>query len=373
MSNRLLHIASPVFNGNEKKYVNDCIDSVWISSIGKYIKKFEEKFAKFVGVKYAISCCNGTVALHLPLLAYDVKPGDEIIVPTLTYIATANAVKYCGATPVFVDSESETWNINPDKIEEKITKRTRGIIVVHLYGHPVNMDPIMKIAKKHKLFVIEDAAEAHGAKYKNKIVGSIGNIGTFSFFGNKIITTGEGGMVVTNNKKLAEKIKILKEQGMDPKRRYWFIKIGYNYRMTNIQAAIGLAQLEKVNWHMRMRKKIAKLYYLKLKSLSEFIQLPIEKKWANHSFWMFSIFLKNSVKISRDKFMQLLLKEGIETRPVFYPVTDMPPYKNIKEIFPIAKKIATRGINLPTHAGLTKQDVQYIADVIKRYCSQFFK
>lgn len=369
----MIHIASPIFKGNEKKYVNDCIDSTWISSIGKYINSFEKKFAEFINVKYAISCCNGTVALHLPLLAYDVKPGDEIIVPTLTYIATANAVKYCGATPVFVDSEPETWNMDPDKIEAKINKKTRGIIVVHLYGHPVNMDPIMKIAKKHKLFVIEDAAEAHGAKYKNKIVGSIGHVGTFSFFGNKIITTGEGGMVVTNNKKLAEKIKILKEQGMNPKRRYWFLKVGYNYRMTNIQAAIGLAQLEKVDWHMNMRKRVAKLYYENLKSISQFVELPIEKKWAKHSYWMFSIFLKNSVKLTRDKFMQLLQKEGIETRPVFYPVTDMPPYKNIDEKFPVAGKIAARGINLPSHAGLTKKDILYISDSIKRNCIKFSK
>lgn len=373
MKNKIIHIASPVFNGNEKKYVDDCIDTTWISSIGKYIKEFEKKFAEFIGVKYALACCNGTVALHLPLLAYGIKPGDEIIVPTLTYIATANAVRYCGGTPVFVDSEPETWNIDPNKIEEKITKKTRGIIVVHLYGHPVNMDPIMKIAEKYKLFVIEDAAEAHGAKYKNKVVGSIGHIGTFSFFGNKIITTGEGGMVVTNNKKLAEKIKILKEQGMDPKRRYWFIKVGYNYRMTNVQAALGLAQLEKINWHMRMRRKVAELYYNNLKPLSQLIELPIEKEWARHSFWMFSILLKNSVKISRDRFMQLLLMDGIETRPVFYPVTDMPPYKNITEKFPIAKKIAARGINIPTHAGLTKQDIQYISKIIKKYCFQYSK
>lgn len=370
-SKKFIPIALPNLNGNEKKYVNDCIDTTWISSIGKYIKKFESKFAKFVGVKYAISCCNGTVALHLPLLAYDIKFGDEIIVPTLTYIATANAVRYCGATPVFVDSESDTWNIDPDKIEEKITKKTKGIIVVHLYGHPVNMDPIMKIAKKYKLFVIEDAAEAHGAKYKNKTVGSIGHVGTFSFFGNKIITTGEGGMVVTNNKILAKKIKILKEQGMNPKRRYWFLKVGYNYRMTNIQAAIGLAQLEKINWHMRMRKKVARLYYKNLKPLSKYLELPTEKKWASHSFWMFSVLLKNSIKISRNKFMQILLKSGVETRPVFYPLTDMPPFKNETEKFLVAKQIAARGMNLPTHSKLTNENIKYITNMIKKICLKF--
>lgn len=371
--NKKISIAKPIFNGNESKYVNDCLDSAWISSIGKYIKEFEEKFAKFVGVKHAISCCNGTVALHLSLLAYDIKPDDEIIVPTLTYIATANAVRYCGATPVFVDSEPETWNIDPNKIEEKITKKTRGIIVVHLYGHPVDMDPIMEIAKKYKLFVIEDAAEAHGAKYKNKLTGSIGDVGTFSFFGNKIITTGEGGMVVTNNDKLAEKIRILKGQGMDPKHRYWFIKVGYNYRMTNIQAAIGLAQLEKVSWHMAIRKKVAKLYYQNLRPLSQFVELPIEKEWATHSFWMFSIMLKDNVKISRDEFMQRLADKGVETRPVFYPMHIMPPYSNKRTKFPVAEKIAERGLNIPTHALLTEVDIKYISSCIKEICLSYKK
>ncbi len=366
-----IRIANPVFNGNEKKYVNDCLDSGWISSVGSYINKFEEKFAKFVGTKYAISCANGTVALHLPLLAYGVRPGDEIIVPTLTYIATANAVKYCGAKPVFVDSERDTWNIDPKKIEAKITNKTKGIIVVHLYGHPVNMAPIMQLAKKHNLFVIEDAAEAHGAKYKNKNVGNIGHIGTFSFFGNKIITTGEGGMVVTNDKRLADKMRILKGQGMDPKRRYWFIEVGYNYRMTNIQAAIGLAQLEKVKWHMGMRNKIAKLYYKHLSGLKDYVELPVVKEWATHSFWMFSILIKDNVKISRDELMKLLSEKGIETRPVFYPMHIMPPYfiKNAK--FSIAEKIAERGLNIPTHALLKEQDIEYISSCIKDICLRY--
>lgn len=363
-----IHIANPVLNGNEKKYVDDCINSGWISSVGSYIQKFEEKFAKFVGTKYAASCSNGTVALHLPLLAYGLKPGDEVIVPTLTYIATANAVKYCGGTPVFVDSEKETWNIDPAKIEGKITKKTKGIIVVHLYGHPVDMDPIMKIAKKYKLFVIEDAAEAHGATYKGKMVGSIGDVGVFSFFGNKIITTGEGGMVVTNDKKLDAKMRLFKGQGQDPNRRYWFIEVGYNYRMTNIQAAIGLAQLENVKWHMNMRKKIAKWYYKHLSSLSEYIELPIQKNWASHSYWMYSILLKDSVKIRRDKFMELLTADGIETRPVFYPMHVMPPYLNKKLKFPVAEGISQRAINIPSHALLKESNIMFISSCIKKVC-----
>lgn len=232
-------LAYPLLNGNEKKYVLDCLHTSWISSVGKYVDQFEKSFQDFCGTKYAISCANGTVALHLALLACGIGKGDEVIVPTLTYIASANAVSYCGALPVFVDSEKDTWNMDPAKIEEKINERTKAIIAVHLYGHPVNMEPILKIAEKYGLIVIEDAAEAHGAEYKGKKVGSIGHIGCFSFFGNKIITTGEGGMITTNDDALNEKIRLLKNQGMDQNRKYWFPVIGYNYRLTNLQAAIG--------------------------------------------------------------------------------------------------------------------------------------
>ncbi len=365
---KIITVAQPALIGNEKKYVADCLKSTWISSIGKYINKFENEFAKFCNVKYAAACSNGTVGLHLTLLAMGVKPGDEIILPTLTYIATANAIVYCNAKPVFVDSDPETWNIDPNKIEDKITKKTKGIIVVHLYGHPVDMDPIRKIAKKHDLFIVEDAAEAHGAEYKKKKVGSIGDIGVFSFFGNKIITTGEGGMVVTNSKKIDGKVRLFKGQGVSSKKRYWFLKVGYNYRMTNIQAALGLAQLEKIDTHLATRRKIANLYFENFKDVKEYISLPVEKHWAKHVFWMFTILLKDNVKISRDKFMLKLQKRGIETRPIFYPIHLLPPYKNGKESYPRAEKISERGISLPTHAGLTAKDISYIAHQVKSIC-----
>lgn len=361
-------VANAVLNGNEKKYVMDCLDSSWISSNGKYIVEFERKFARFCKSDYAISCCNGTVSLHLALLGNNVGVNDEIIMPTLTYIATANSVRYCGARPVFVDSDPETWNIDPSKIEEKITPNTKGIIVVHLYGHPVEMDPVLKIASRHDLFIIEDAAEAHGAMYKNKIVGSLGDCASFSFYGNKIITTGEGGMVVTNNKKMAEKIRTLKGQGVDSTRRYWHPVIGYNYRMTNIEAAIGLAQLEKIEWHLKRRREIADLYHKHLKNLQNYIQLPIEKKWAHHAYWMYSILLKDSVSLSRDEFMNRLQKEGIETRPVFYPMHILPPHKEKRGKYPVAEKIASRGINLPTHGSLTEGDIKYISKTVEDIC-----
>ena len=353
-------VAEPCFNGNEKKYVNDCLDTTWISSVGSYINRFEECFAEYCGVKHALTCCNGTVALHLPLLAYGVGPGDEVIVPTFTYIATANAVRYCGAKPVFADCCSDTWNVDPQTVEEAITPHTKGIIVVHLYGNPVEMDAIMAIANKHKLFVIEDAAEAHGALYKGKRVGAIGHVGTFSFFGNKVITTGEGGMITTDDGALASKMRTLKGQGMDPNRRYWFPEIGYNYRMTNIEAALGLAQLENIEFHLGQRQRVKELYQKHLKRLSEYIDFQTEQPGGHNIVWMFSILLSENVKCSRDEVMVRLTEMGIETRPLFYPLHTMPPYLEENGNYPVAEDLALRGLNLPTYSRMTEEDVEFI-------------
>lgn len=370
MNQRKIALAIPVLNGNEKKYVNDCLDTGWISSIGKYVNAFEGEFARFCGVNHALSCANGTVALHLAMLAFDLKADDEVIVPTLTYIASANAVSYCGAKPVFIDAEDQTWNMNPDLIEAKITPRTRGIIVVHLYGHPTDMDPIMKIAEKHKLFVVEDAAEAHGALYKNRPVGSIGHVNIFSLFGNKIITTGEGGVITTNDDALAAKMRLLRGQGMDPARRYWFPTIGYNYRMTNIQAAIGLGQVENIQWHLSKRREVSDGYFKHLKGLTDFLDLPKEQSWARHSYWMFSVLLKETVQMTRDDFMKALGNLGIETRPLFYPMHVLPPYAEKNSTYPVADVLAARGLNLPTHAMLTEEDIAYVADSIRSVCEK---
>lgn len=367
MSKRqFIPVAAPVLVGNEKMYVLDCLESSWISSSGQYVERFERAFAEFCSVKHAISCCNGTAALHLALVALDVGPEDEVIVPTLTFVATANAVTYCGARPVFVDAEPETWNIDPALIEAKITPHTKGIIVVHIYGHPVDMDPVLEIARQHGLFVVEDAAEAHGAQYKGHQVGSLGNIATFSFYGNKIITTGEGGMVVTDDDELAHKVRQLKGQGMDPQRRYWFPIIGYNYRMTNIQAAIGLAQLEKVDWHIQQRCEIASWYCDRLRQVPGLI-LPVEREWAKNVYWMFSIVLDESLPLSRDEVMVALQEKGIETRPFFHPMHTLPPYRNLaeKDHFSVVEELATRGINLPTWAGLPEEDVDFVCEALR--------
>jgi perosamine synthetase len=356
-------VAAPALVGNEKAYVMDCLESTWISSAGKYIVQFERAFAGFCGVRHGLSCSNGTVALHLALLALGIGPGDEVIVPTLTFVATANAVVYCGARPVFVDSEPETWNLDPGSLEALITPQTKAIVVVHLYGHPVDMDAVLAVARKHSLWVVEDAAEAHGAEYKGRRVGSLGHIATFSFFGNKIITTGEGGMVVTDSDDLAARVAQLKGQGMDPQRRYWFPMVGYNYRMTNIAAAIGLAQLEKVEWHIARRREIARHYVQRLENVRG-VTLQPEMPWARNVYWMTSIVLAEHLQISRDVVMERLAEVGIETRPFFYPMHTLPMYQRISggQRFPVAERLAAQGLNLPSSATLSTDEVDAVCE-----------
>jgi perosamine synthetase len=364
MMNRI-SVAQPKLDGNERKYVLDCLDTNWISSNGKYIGMFEEMFATFCGVKHAIATNNGTTALHLALVALDLQPGDEVIIPTVTYIATANAVRYCGATPVLVDVCADTMNIDPADLAQKITPRTRGIIPVHLYGHPAQMDAVNAVAKQHGLWVVEDAAEAHGAEVLGRRVGGLGTCATFSFFGNKIVTTGEGGMVTTDDDALAAKLRLLRGQGMDPQRRYWFPVVGYNYRMTNIQAAIGVAQMETIDKALADREKLAGWYNDALAGLEGKILLPQQQPWAKQVFWMYNIFLCDGDQTERDRVMRELDQLNIETRPVFYPMHVLPPYLEDRS-YPVADLWSQRGINLPTHQDLTQDDVKRIAESLKK-------
>ncbi|MFD0672793.1 DegT/DnrJ/EryC1/StrS family aminotransferase [Cohnella sp. GCM10027633] len=359
--NRFYPMSIPRLDGNEAKYVMDCLQSTWISSNGSYIEKFERAFADFCGAKHAISCSNGTTALHLALLAHGVGRGDEVLVPTLTFVATANAVAYCGATPVFVDAEPATWNLDPSLLERYITPRTKGIIPVHLYGHPADMDPIRQLADKYGLFVVEDAAEAIGARYKGKTVGSIGDCATFSLFGNKTITTGEGGLVTTDNDELAGTIRQLKGQGQDPRRRYWFPVVGYNYRMTNVQAAIGLAQMERIDWHVEERIRIANRYASKLENDPR-LQLPVEMEWARNAYWMYGVVLRGTDAALRDDVMRRMFEKGVETRPFFYPMHALPPYEagQPNDRYPVADRISSQGFNLPTYGGLSEEDIDDI-------------
>ena len=358
-------VALPILNGKEKEYVMDCLDSTWISSNGPYIRKFEEEFAHFCGTAHAVACCNGTTALHLALLAHGVGPGDEIIMPTFTFVATANAVAYCGAKPVFVDSEAETWNIDTCLIERNITRCTKGIIAVHLYGHPADMDPVRDIANQYGLFVVEDAAEALGAEYKGKRTGGLGHSAIFSLFGNKIITTGEGGMLTTNDARIAAKARVLRGQGMDLERRYWHPVIGYNYRMTNIQAAIGYAQLQNADWHIKQRLRIARHYDEYLRRCGS-ITLPAEKEWARNVFWLYSVVLNDMSERQRDDVIKRLYQEGIESRPFFYPMHVLPPYQHLQSgsEFPVASRICAQGINLPSYGTLTEEDIKWISRML---------
>jgi len=356
-------VYQPNLSGNEKKYVNDCLDSNWISSKGKYVSLFERGFADYVGVNHATGVCNGTVALHLALVALGISAGDEIIVPTLTYIASVNAIAYTGAIPVFVDSLADTWQMNPQEVRESITPRTKAIMAVHLYGHPCEMSVLKEIADQHKLFLIEDCAEAIGSKYQGHHVGTFGDIATFSFYGNKTITTGEGGMVVTNDQTIFERATHFKGQGLAKYREYWHDVIGYNYRMTNICAAIGLAQLERVDETIQKKCRIADLYKELLKDTN--FQVHPEIGDVFHSYWMVSILVSQAS--DRDQVRQLLTEAGIETRPVFYPVHAMPMYAQKYQRHKVAEDIGWRGINLPSYPDLEVDQIVYICESLKGF------
>ncbi len=368
---KFIPVCEPYLKGNEKKYLIDIINSGWISSSGGYIQKFEEKFSNYCGMKYGISCTSGTSALHLALLSLGIQKGDEIIIPDFTMVSTLFAILYCKARPVFVDVEKDTWNIDVKKIEEKITKKTKAIIPVHIYGHSVNMDPVLKLAKKHKLFVIEDAAEAHGAEYKGKKCGSFGDINCFSFYANKIITCGEGGMVITSNKSLADKVNYYKNLcfPLSGERSYFHKDLGYNYRMTNMQAGVGLAQLERINDYIKMRRKNAKLYNKLLKGIPG-IECPIEKKYAKNVYWMYGIVINpKKFGINRDKLIEILRKRNIDTRLFFQPMHRQEVLKKLGIIdqgkYPITEYLAKNGFYLPSSSGLKKEQIQYICEQIR--------
>jgi len=355
-------IYQPSLSGNEKKYINQCIDSTWISSKGEFITKFEKNFAEYIGIHHAASVCNGTVALHLALAALGIGPDDEVIVPTLTYIASVNTIAHTGAKPVFADSLESTWQLDPDAVRKKITPKTRAIMAVHLYGHPCDMQSLVDICREHNLFLIEDCAEAFGTYYGNQHVGIFGDIATFSFYGNKTITTGEGGMVVTNDMELYRRCIKLKGQGLSDHRTYWHEIIGYNYRMTNLCAAIGLAQLEQVDSILKNKRAIAEWYAEDLKNLP--LRTHDEVGKVQHSYWMCSILLDDPKH--RDPLREYLDKSSIETRPLFYPVHTMPMYVE-SEKYPIAESLGSRGINLPSWPGLTRDQVTRITSKIREY------
>jgi perosamine synthetase len=358
----LIPVAEPLLAGNELEYVTDCVKTGWVSSLGKYVRDFESQFAAYCDTGYGIATFNGTVALHLLAVTMNLGPGDEVIMPSLTYVATANAVRYTGATPVFVDSERDTWNIDPDRVAAAITPRTKAIMAVHLYGHPADMDALRAVADAHNLLLLEDAAEAHGALYKGQRVGGLSDAAIFSFYGNKIITTGEGGIIVTNNQAWAERAFFLENQGRYSDNPYWHPEVAYNYRMTNIQAALGLAQLERIDDMIAIRRRNARHYNRRLAEAPG-LTLPPEKEWAKNVYWMYSVVVEDDFGMDRDESRAKLRAAGIDTRPFFYPVHTLPMY-NTGQSLPIAEELGGRGINLPSGATLTPAQIDFVCDTL---------
>jgi perosamine synthetase len=357
---RVIPIYQPSLLGREREYVNECLDGNWISSKGEFITRFEEHFARHIDVGFATTVSNGTVALHLALHALGIGAGDEVIVPTLTYIASVNAIAYVGATPVFIDSCRESWNLDPEQIELKITERTKAVMVVHLYGAPCDMDPILEICRRRGLYIIEDVAEAFGSRYRGRSTGTFGDVAAFSFFGNKTITTGEGGMLVSNDEDLIRRIAYLKSQAVSPSREYWHEEIGFNYRMTNLCAAIGLAQLERAEEIIEKKRRLASWYKAELEGFP--LKFQDDDEAIFNTYWMVSVVAESG--LTRDAIRRHLKSRGVETRPLFHPAHTMPRFQR-KESFPVAESLSAKGLNLPSYPDLSFEEVSYICEEIR--------
>ncbi len=363
MNNNIIPVANPYIGDIEKEYLFQAIEKGEISSQGSFVKELEEKFAEYCDTSNAVLVSNGTVAIHLALVAMGIKENDEVIVPAFTFVSTANAVKHAGAEPIFVDVDPNSWTIDTEKLEYKITEKTKCIIPVHIYGHPAKMDEINDIASRNNLIVIEDAAEAHGAFYKDKMVGGLGNAATFSFYANKIITTGEGGAITTNDDKLADKIKILRDHGKSPGNSYWHEVLGYNYRLTNLQAALGLAQLTKIEEIMSKKSQINELYNKGFKDLP--ISFQPNADWAKSVTWLVTILLDNNSPITSQELRNQLKEKKIDSRPLFVPLPTLPIYDYCNDKFPIATDLSSRGLNLPSGPNISTTDIEYIIESVR--------
>ena len=358
-------LVQPSLAGNELRYVTDCLSSGWVSSQGSYITKFEDAFSAYMEGGLSRCTSSGTTALHLALLGLEIGPGDEVIVPNLTFGATANAVVHAGASPIFVDINPDTWTIDAQQVANAITAKTKAVIPVHLYGHPCDMDALTEVANAHGLKIIEDCAESLGARYKGRKAGTFGDVSCFSFFANKVITTGEGGMIWCRDPEVFERIGVYRDHGMSKDRRYWHTVTGYNYRMTNMQAAIGLAQLEQIDRFLSRRTALANRYRTHLADVVG-LHLPPQADWADPICWLFTI-LVDTQKIGLElaTLTERLLERGIETRNVFFPLAEQPAYKSYRSLpSPAAAEIASRGLSLPTSNDMSQQDVDVVCDAL---------
>jgi perosamine synthetase len=362
-------VNEPLLDGNEKKYLNECIDTGWISSEGPFVKTFEELFAARVGRRFGIAVCNGSAALDAAVAAAGIGEGDEVILPTFTIISCAASIVRAGAVPVVVDSDPVTWNMATDRIEARITPRTRAIMVVHIYGLPVDMDPILEIADRHRLWVIEDAAEMHGQTYRGRPCGSFGDLSTFSFYPNKHVTTGEGGMVVTDDEELAERCRSLRNLCFQAKKRFVHESLGYNFRMTNLQAALGLAQLERLDEFVARKRTMGRRYSELLTDVAG-IQLPAQRtNFAANIYWVYGIVLKDPDLPNVEEVMSRLEKRGVGSRPFFWPMHEQPVFRKMgfftAESCPVAEKLARSGFYIPSGMALTDAQIQEVSVALK--------
>ena len=363
----MIPVNTPLLDGNEKRYVLQALEDGWISSEGPAVKKFEEKFAERVQRKHGVAVSNGSVALDLAVYSAGITEGDEVIIPAFTIISPAAAVVRVGAKPVLIDCDPETWNMQVSEVESKITLKTKAIIIVHIYGLPTDVDPILDIAKKYGLVVIEDAAEMHGQTYRGKPCGSFGDISTFSFYPNKHITTGEGGMVVCNDDYLADRCRSLRNLAFIPERRFLHYELGWNYRITNLQCALGLAQLERLDEFVDRKRRMGRFYLERLQGLREKIILPLqETSYANNIFWVFGLVIRPTIDFDAQAAIQKLASEGIGARPFFYSMHKQPVFNKkgwyLTESYPVSENLSERGLYIPSGLSLTENEMETIVE-----------
>ncbi|MBM4136512.1 MAG: DegT/DnrJ/EryC1/StrS family aminotransferase [Nitrospira sp.] len=364
----MIPVSEPLVTAREVELVLDCLKSGWISSAGKYLERFENEWATYCGMKHGIAVSNGTTALQIAVRLLDLKPRDEVIMPTFTIISCAQAITYCNGVPVLIDSDPHNWQMDVSQIESKITTRTRAIMPVHIYGHPADMDPILEIAQKHGLSIIEDAAEVHGAEYAGRRCGGLGDISVFSFYANKLITTGEGGMVLTNRDDLAEQARSLRNLCFQKSRRFFHDELGYNFRLTNIQAALGVAQLERMEQIVDRKRAIAHVYNELLKDVPG-IELPVEEPWAKNVYWVYGIIVKENTGMNALDFAQKLALKGIETRPFFLGMHEQPVFHKmglfVDEKYPVAERLARQGLYIPAGLTIRESEIEQVCEAIR--------
>ena len=374
---QLIPVNERSLGGRELDYVTECVRTGWISSTGRFVREFEEKWANYCGMKYGISVSNGTTALQVAVRCLNLKPGDEIIMPTFTIISCALAIVEAGGIPVLVDCDPRTWCMDVKQVKDKITKRTRALLPVHIYGHPVDMDPLLALADQHDLIIIEDAAEAHGAEYLSerdtsrfswRRCGGLGHISTFSFYANKLITTGEGGMVLTNNNDYADRVRGLRNLCFRHDRRFYHTELGYNFRLTNLQSAIGLAQMERIDEIIARKRWMGAAYTRRLSKIPT-LQLPVQESWARQVYWMYGIVLNESTGMDASAFAHRLKEKGVDTRPFFLGMHEQPVFRNAGlfagETYPVAERIARQGLYLPSGLTLSVEQLDHICTSVE--------